>query len=235
MVGDELLSPTAVRVLDPDELLDAYRLCTNALLRGPVDAGQRAARNRSTTRAARSVRSAAATWWAPRPRSRPNRGRAVAAGVHLLAAVHTGDAGDDGFLLAEAVGPGPAAELLLADPRDCATTAVDDGTWPRIVDVPTALAARGFAPAQPVLLAGHDPLLRPNSGLYRIAGGAAERVEDLGDAALADLECDVAGLAMAYLGDRAPSELVSTGWWRAADRAAAAFRTARAPWCGTYF
>lgn len=133
-----------------------------------------------------------------------------------------------------------SVELVLADPRDCATTGIDDETWLRIVDVPAALAARGFGPADPVRLAVHDPLLGPNRGVYRIAGGVAERVADLDGSARADLECDVAGLAMAYLGDRAPSELVSTGWWRAVDRAAvpradAAFRTARAPWCGTYF
>jgi hypothetical protein len=50
----------------------------------------------------------------------------------------------------------------------------------------------------------------------------------------------VAGLAMAYLGDRRPSELVATGWWTAPEpaavpRADAAFATAGAPWCGTYF
>jgi predicted acetyltransferase len=55
-----------------------------------------------------------------------------------------------------------------------------------------------------------------------------------------ELECDAAALAMAYLGDRTPSELVATGWWRAADlsavpRADAAFATTEVPWCGTYF
>ena len=70
------------------------------------------------------------------------------------------------------------------------------------------------------------------------AAGAAERVG--GPAADAELCCDVAGLAMAYLGDRAPSELVATRWWRAVEpaaveRADAAFATAVRPWCGTYF
>jgi predicted acetyltransferase len=207
-------------------------------------------------------------WW------RLNRGSAVDAGAHVLAAVHTGPAGDDGFLLAEAVAPDellvgdlhaadPAAaaalwrfvlqavpgrsvtgrrrpvdepvELLLGDPRDCAGTAVEDETWLRILDVPAAMAARRFAPADPVLLAVHDPLLATNSGTYRIADGAAARV-----GGPARLSCDVAGLAMAYLGDRAPSELVATGWWRAGpgadlDAADTAFGTDRPPWCGTYF
>jgi predicted acetyltransferase len=207
-------------------------------------------------------------WW------RVNRGAAVDGGAHVLAAVHTGPAGDDGFLLAEGTGPDellvgdlhaadPAAvaalwrfvlaaapartvigrrrpvdepvELLLADPRDCATTGVDDETWLRILDVPAALAARRFAPADPVLLAVHDPLLPANTGTYRIADGTAVPV-----GGTAALSCDVAGLAMAYLGDRSPSELVATGWWRAEpgadlDAADAAFATAQRPWCGTYF
>ena len=45
---------------------------------------------------------------------------------------------------------------------------------------------------------------------------------------------------MAYLGDRAPSELVATGWWHgtspeAVARADTAFATGGVPWCGTYF
>jgi predicted acetyltransferase len=129
-------------------------------------------------------------------------------------------------------------ELLLADPRDCATTAVEDETWLRIVDVPAALAARRFASAGPVLLAVHDPVLAANGGVYRIADGGVERAGDLGGPLTPDLECDVAGLAMAYLGDRAPSELAAAGWWQAWSpdapaRADAAFAVERRPWCGT--
>jgi predicted acetyltransferase len=55
-----------------------------------------------------------------------------------------------------------------------------------------------------------------------------------------ELECDVAALAMAYLGDRRPAELAATGWWTvhdpaALERADAAFATAVVPWCGTMF
>jgi len=130
-------------------------------------------------------------------------------------------------------------ELLLTDPRACAVTGNGDETWLRIVDVPAALAARGWGPAEPVLLAVHDDLLVANTGVYRIAGGSAERVGSIG-ATRPDLECTVAGLAMAYLGDRRPSELVASGWWTAPDatavpRADAAFATAGTPWCGTFF
>jgi predicted acetyltransferase len=131
-------------------------------------------------------------------------------------------------------------DLLLADPRAWAVTGQHDETWLRLVDVPAALAARSYRPAEPVLLAVHDPLLEKNAGVYRIAGGTAELVGPLGGPLQPQLECDAAGLAMAYLGDRAPAQLVATGWWRAPDPSAvpsadAAFATDVLPWCGTYF
>ncbi|TQM03854.1 GNAT family N-acetyltransferase [Pseudonocardia kunmingensis] len=206
--------------------------------------------------------------------------------AHVLALVHRGPDGDDGFALAR-LGDEPGAgfaerrldvvdlhaadaagtaalwgfllgtdligsvqgdlrpldeplELLLTDPRACAVTGQGDEVWLRIVDVPTALAARGYGTAEPVLLAVHDALREANAGVYRIADGVAERVGPLGGPVRPELECGVAGLAMAYLGDRRPSELVATGWWTAPDAAAvpradAAFATATSPWCGTFF
>jgi predicted acetyltransferase len=131
-------------------------------------------------------------------------------------------------------------ELLLGDPRACVVTGLHDETWLRLVDVPAALAARSYGAADPVLLAVHDPLLEKNAGVYRIADGSAEFVGPLGGPVAPELECDAAGLAMAYLGDRTPCQLVATGWWSAPDpsavrRADAAFATAEVPWCGTYF
>jgi predicted acetyltransferase len=205
--------------------------------------------------------------------------------AHVLAAVHTGPDGDDGFAVAyladreaefterplevadlhaadaaataglwrfllgvDLIGAVEAhlrpydepVELLLADPRACAVTGQQDETWLRIVDVPAALAARRFAPAEPVLLAVHDPLLTANAGVYRIADGSAERVAAIGGPVRPDLECGVDALAMAYLGDRRPSELVSSGWWQAPEpaavpRADATFAADGVPWCGTFF
>jgi predicted acetyltransferase len=131
-------------------------------------------------------------------------------------------------------------DLLLADPRDLTVTGVEDELWLRLVDVPAALAARGFADTPPVLLGVHDPFREVNAGVYRIAGGAAERVEPLGGPVAPELECDVAALAMAYLGDRRPAELAAAGWWTVHDpdalhRADAAFATTDLPWCGTMF
>jgi predicted acetyltransferase len=131
-------------------------------------------------------------------------------------------------------------DLLLADPREITVTGEADELWLRLVDVPGALAARTFSPAPPVLIAVHDPFLPGNAGVYRIADGAAERVAPLGGQAAPDLECDAAALAMAYLGDRRPSQLCSAGWWTTHDpdapaRADAAFATDTVPWCGTMF
>jgi predicted acetyltransferase len=131
-------------------------------------------------------------------------------------------------------------DLLLADPHDLSVTAVEDELWLRLVDVPTALAARGYADAPPVLLGVHDPFREANAGVYRIAGGTAERVGPLGGPVAPELSCDVAALAMAYLGDRRPAELAATGWWAvhdpaALERADAAFATPVVPWCGTMF
>lgn len=204
----------------------------------------------------------------------------------LVAAVHTGPGGDDGFVLAAAVGGhgfvrdlrvldlhaadvaataglwrfllgvdlvshvesellalDDPLDLLLADPRAAAVTGVAEETWLRLVDLPAALAARAFparpGPADSVLLAVHDPLLPDNAGVYRLGGGTGERVAPLG-AVAPQLECDVAALAPAYLGDRAPSALAATGWWTVHDPAAVAqadalFATDVAPWCGTHF
>ena len=207
-------------------------------------------------------------------------GRRIRLHEHLVAAVHTGPDGDDGFVIAvpgsddrgfadrslrvtdlHAVGADATAglwrfllgldligrvegsmrpldeplELLLADPRDCRTTGTIDETWLRILDVPAALAARSWGAGPPVRLAVHDRLRPQNDGVYRIGGGVAEVV-----AGPPELECDVAGLAMAYLGDRAPSQLAATGWWRvhepaAVERADALFATGTVPWCGTFF
>jgi len=90
-----------------------------------------------------------------------------------------------------------------------------------------------------VLLAVHDPLLPDNAGVYRVAADGAERVGPLG-ACEPELSCDVASLAMAYLGDRRPSTLAATGWWTVHDpaappRADTLFATDAVPWCGTHF
>ncbi|MBW0106813.1 GNAT family N-acetyltransferase [Pseudonocardia sp. KRD291] len=127
--------------------------------------------------------------------------------------------------------------LLLADPRAFRVEGLADETWMRMVDVTAALGARTWGEAAPVVLRVHDRLLPANDGTVRIGPDGPKPVEGT---VAADLECDVDALAMAYLGDRRPSELVAAGRWRAHDDAAVAradalFATADIPWCGTFF
>ncbi len=127
--------------------------------------------------------------------------------------------------------------LLLADPRAFGVETLADETWLRLVDVTSALAARTWGGAAPVVLRVHDRLRPVNDGVLRLGPDGPEPVE--GPAAV-ELECGVDALAMAYLGDRRPSELVTAGRWRAHDPAAVAradalFATADLPWCGTFF
>jgi predicted acetyltransferase len=250
----------AVRLLAPDEI-------------GPVTA---AVHDRIALRRPGMI-TRGETWWRS-PADRMKRDDRS-----ILAAVHTGQDGDDGFVVATAAkghiatrpldvedlhadgAPATAAlwrfllgvdlisevtawarpldeplDLLLADPRDLTVTGVEDELWLRLVDVPAALAARSFGDADPVLLGVHDAMLETNAGVYRIAGGTAERVEPLGGPVTPQVECDVAALAMVYLGDRRPTELAATGWWTAHEPDAleqldAAFATPIVPWCGTMF
>lgn len=128
--------------------------------------------------------------------------------------------------------------LLLEDPRLFQVEGRVDETWLRLLDVPAALSARTWGEAAPVVLRVRDALFPANDGPLRIGPDGPKPVEG---AVAPDLECDVDALAMAYLGDRSPSELVTAGWWTAHDpaaveRADALFATPGAvPWCGTFF
>ncbi|MFR9803375.1 GNAT family N-acetyltransferase [Pseudonocardia sp. RS010] len=140
-------------------------------------------------------------------------------------------------------------DLFLEDPRACRTTGIGDETWLRLLDVPAALAARawGDTGGEPVRIRVHDPLFPANDGVHVVGAGGPDTRGSTGTSEAepaaggrADLECDVAGLAMAYLSDRRPAELVASGWWTAHDRAAVAradrlFAAGEAPWCGTFF
>jgi predicted acetyltransferase len=213
-----------------------------------------------------------ADWW--------TRARAWATtdGSVLETAVHTGPAGDDGYVVWTVERTGEAAvrvldlhaatpaataglwrflvgldlvstitshrrpldeslELILADPREVRVEGRDDELWMRLLDVPAALAARTWGDGPPVVLRVHDRLFPANDAAYRIGPDGPKPVED---GIAPELECHVDALAMAYLGDRRPSELVSAGWWRAHEpsapaRADALFATGVVPWCGTGF
>jgi predicted acetyltransferase len=64
-------------------------------------------------------------------------------------------------------------DLMVTDPRALRVTAVNDELWLRIVDVPAALAARGWGVGE-LVIDVTDPLLAANSGHYRVSGGSVE-------------------------------------------------------------
>ncbi len=212
-----------------------------------------------------------ADWWTR------SRAWATHEGGVLETAVHTGPAGDDGYVVwtvdktehavrvldLHAATPAATAglwrflvgldlasaitshrrpldeslDLILADPREVRVEGRCDELWMRLLDVPAALGARTWGDGPAVVLRVHDRLFPANDAAYRIGPDGPKPVED---GTAPDLECDVGALAMAYLGDRRPSELVATGWWRAHEpsapaRADALFATGVVPWCGTGF
>ncbi|MBE8522532.1 GNAT family N-acetyltransferase [Amycolatopsis sp. H6(2020)] len=126
-------------------------------------------------------------------------------------------------------------ELLLADHRCGNVDRVGDEHWIRLVDVPAALAARAYGPAEPVVIEVTDPLLPGNSGTYLVTPDGAGRTDRP-----AGLRLDVTTLAMVYLGTWRLSALADAGRIEVRDPAAAAaadvlFGTRVAAWSGSYF
>jgi predicted acetyltransferase len=111
----------------------------------------------------------------------------------------------------------------------------EDELWLRVVDVPAALAARTYGPADPVVVEVVDPLLPNNSGNYVISPQGTERTS-----APAAVTMTAEVLGMIYLGTWRPSTLAAIGRLTAHDPAALAaadrlFATDRPSWCGSLF
>ncbi|MGH3681039.1 MAG: GNAT family N-acetyltransferase [Natronosporangium sp.] len=92
--------------------------------------------------------------------------------------------------------------LRLADePRRLGAT-LGDGLFVRIVDLPAALTARRYAAPLDLVLEVTDQLLPGNAGRWRLtAAGSRDKPTCTRVDEPADLACDVADLAAAYLGD----------------------------------
>ena len=137
---------------------------------------------------------------------------------------------------------------LLADTRRFVTGGEIDHLWLCLLDVPAALAARGYAAAGELVLGVRDPGLHDGSHaaapcpVYRLvvdrpgAGGAGCAPTT----SPAELEVDRADLGSAYLGNVSFSVLAAAGLVRefvpgACARADRLFRTPRAPYCTTQF
>jgi predicted acetyltransferase len=136
----------------------------------------------------------------------------------------------------------PPLLLELADPRALGITA-GDGLWVRLVDLPSALAARRYGAAGALVLEVTDGFCPWNAGRWRMTAsgepGDAAAIVERTDAPI-DLVADVTDLAAAYLGAFRVSDLAHAGRVEeitpgALRRADALFASDRAPWCATMF
>lgn len=127
---------------------------------------------------------------------------------------------------------------LLADPRRLRLT-LRDGLWVRLVDVPGALGARGYAAPGRLVLEVRDPFCPWNEGRFALeadeGGARCLRTEEEPELAL-----EVDALAASYLGGVGLHDLwragrvsaASPGALELADRMLA---TSAAPWCPMAF
>ncbi|MBO3095985.1 GNAT family N-acetyltransferase [Cellulomonas dongxiuzhuiae] len=127
---------------------------------------------------------------------------------------------------------------LLVDPRPTRRR-LTDNLWVRLLDVPTALAARRYAGPADVVLEVTDVLLPANAGRWRLvvdADGAADLSRTDVDA---DVALDVRELGALYLGGRSAAAMGSAGLARgdraALDRLTTAFASSLAPVCPFMF
>jgi predicted acetyltransferase len=98
---------------------------------------------------------------------------------------------------------------LVNEPRRMAAR-LQDGLWVRLVDVPTALAARRYATPVDVVLDVTDPVLTENSGRWHLVGDT-ESASCTRTDRRADLAADVHALAAAYLGGVSLASLAAGG------------------------
>ncbi|HET9102741.1 MAG TPA: GNAT family N-acetyltransferase [Solirubrobacteraceae bacterium] len=130
---------------------------------------------------------------------------------------------------------------LLPDARTLVTTELNDFLWIRLLDVPGALSARGYATAGELVIDVQDEDVGgATSGRYRVqaaedGSGACERTP-----AAPDLTLGQRTLASLYLGAFTPAQLRLAGQIGehvpgAVNRLTAMFATPLAPWCGTWF
>jgi predicted acetyltransferase len=127
---------------------------------------------------------------------------------------------------------------LVVEPRWLRIT-LRDGMYLRLVDVPAALEARGYAGDGRIVLEVADAFCPENEGRYELTvtdgSAACRRTEDA-----ADLACTVNELGAVYLGGSTFGQLAEAGRVHgvtegAVSRADAILRSAPAPWCSLPF
>src|SRR5699024_635488 len=109
----------------------------------------------------------------------------------------------------------------------------DDPYFLRLVDVPGALAARGYPTSAELVLDLHDPFLPANQGRWLLST-SPERATCTATDRAADISLDVSVLGSLYLGGVSATRLADAGRITAhADdaitRTQSLFTTARAP------
>jgi predicted acetyltransferase len=129
---------------------------------------------------------------------------------------------------------------LLAEPRQLRTTGIGDHIWARIIDVPGALAARGYGTEEQLVLDVQWP--DPDSaGRFALTTGPdAGHCRKARRSDKTDLVLGLADLGAVYLGAVGLSVLARAGRVveerpGALARADAAFASPVAPFCGTGF
>ena len=123
---------------------------------------------------------------------------------------------------------------LVAYP-DSLNLRLDTGLWVRLVDVGSALSARGYARDGRVTFEVADAFCPWNAGTWTLEDGVARRSRRR-----PDLRLDVTALGATYLGGFSFGQLERAGLVEqvtrgAAARAGAIFASDRAPWCPEIF
>lgn len=125
---------------------------------------------------------------------------------------------------------------LLVDRVNKLRLSVWDGLWLRVVDVPAALAGRGYGSPGPVTIeVVSDPHFPDNRGSWTLADGEVRRGRRRPDVRL-----PIDALGSAFLGGISFAALARAGRLEegargGVERADAAFRAPAAPWCAETF
>jgi len=128
----------------------------------------------------------------------------------------------------------------LADPRR-ARPLLKDALWTRIIDVPAALAGRGYSAPVDVVIEVRDGLIPANAGRWRLAAaGVAATASCMPTTAAADVALDVTELGAAYLGGTTVGAMAAAGLVTelrpgAVRELSAAMSWDLAPWCPVHF
>ncbi len=128
----------------------------------------------------------------------------------------------------------------LADPRR-ARPLLKDALWTRIIDVPAALAGRGYSAPVDVVIEVRDGLIPANAGRWHLtAAGVAAAASCVPTTAAAGLALDITELGAAYLGGTTLGAMAAAGLVTelrpgAVRELSAAMGWDLAPWCPVSF